>query len=141
MTYFNLKVVAKYILLCIKYILLFRLSIHVLYSFTNSFSTFYIGLLFTNTVALVKILSRCDWGFNLPPRFSPCWVKLCHDAVKPLCLWYFDLQIQKVNHTLSACHICNAVSYSCTLNNQRARTCQIPLGMRIFFKHARKSVK
>ena len=50
-TYFNSKVAGKYILLSIEYILLFRLNIYVRYSFTCSFSTFYIGLLFTHSVA------------------------------------------------------------------------------------------
>ena len=57
-TYFNLKVVGKYIWLCIEYILLFRLIIYSLYSSTCSFSTFYLGLLFTCTAAWVNTLSN-----------------------------------------------------------------------------------
>ena len=37
----------------------FRLIIYVLFSFTYSFSTFHIGLLFTHTVAWVNTLSSC----------------------------------------------------------------------------------
>ena len=37
--------------------LLFRLNIYVLYSFTHTFSTFYIGLHFAHTVAWVNLLS------------------------------------------------------------------------------------
>ena len=50
--------------LCIKqnkkyiYILLFRFIIYVLYSFTRTFSTFSLGLLFTRPVAWVNLLSR-----------------------------------------------------------------------------------
>ena len=47
---FNLKVAGKYIVVCKEYILLFRLIIYVLYSFTATLSTFYIVLLFTPTV-------------------------------------------------------------------------------------------
>ena len=47
----------KYILVCKGYIFHFRLIIYVLYSFTHSFSTFYIGLLFTHIVAWVNLLS------------------------------------------------------------------------------------
>ena len=36
----------------------FRLIIYVLYSFNRSFSTFYVGLLSTHTVARVNTLSR-----------------------------------------------------------------------------------
>ena len=45
----------KYILPCTEYILLFRLILYVLYLFTGSFSTFYIGLFFTRTVAGVNV--------------------------------------------------------------------------------------
>ena len=38
--------------------------IHVLYSFTRTFSTFYIGLLFTRTVAQVNLLSSARTGSN-----------------------------------------------------------------------------
>ena len=44
-------------MLCIEYILLLRFTIYVLYSFSGSFSTFYIGFLFTRTVARVNTLS------------------------------------------------------------------------------------
>ena len=57
-TYFNLRMVGKYILLLIEYISLFRLVIYVLLSFTRSFSTFSIGLLFTHTLVWVYILPR-----------------------------------------------------------------------------------
>ena len=55
---FNLKAVGKYIyVVCKESILFFRSITCVLYSFTRTFSTFYIGLLFTHTV---NLLSRTD---------------------------------------------------------------------------------
>ena len=48
--FFNLYIVGKYIVLCKVYILLLKLNIDVLYSYTCTLSTFYIGLLFTRTV-------------------------------------------------------------------------------------------
>ena len=52
-------------LLCIEYILLFKLIIYLLYSFTLSFSTFYLGLLFTHTMARVNTLSNLPATYNL----------------------------------------------------------------------------
>ena len=40
----------KYIIVCKQYTLLFMLIIHILYSFTHTFSTLYVGLLLTRTV-------------------------------------------------------------------------------------------
>ena len=54
-TYSDIKVVGKYILQCIEYILLFILIIYTLYSFTRDFYTFYIGLLFTHVVTRVNV--------------------------------------------------------------------------------------
>ena len=72
----------KYTLLCIEYILLFRLIIYVLYSFTLSFSTFYIGLPFTHTVACANIwssqyLASCDGHYVSRPNswsYSIAWL-------------------------------------------------------------------
>ena len=43
---FNFKIEDKYIVVCEEYILLLRLIIYALYSFTHTFSAFYSGLLF-----------------------------------------------------------------------------------------------
>ena len=48
----------KYILVCKEYISLLRLIIYVLYSFTRTLASFYLGLLFTCPVARVNLLSR-----------------------------------------------------------------------------------
>ena len=55
--FLNLKIVGKYIALSNEYILLFRLIIYVRYSFTYTFSTFYIGLFFTCTLVWMNVLS------------------------------------------------------------------------------------
>ena len=52
---FQLVSSGQYIVVCKEYILLFRLFIYVLYSFTHTFSTFHIGLLFTYTVARANL--------------------------------------------------------------------------------------
>ena len=57
-------------MVCIEYILPFRLIIYVLYSFTRSFFTFYMGLLFTRTVARVNLLSIAS-GVMVPECTSP----------------------------------------------------------------------
>ena len=73
----NLIVAGKCILICIEYSLLCKLIIYVLYSLTCSVSTFYLGLIFTHTVAWVNMLSmhhpahwlaiRSHW-FGLPSQ-------------------------------------------------------------------------
>ena len=50
---FNSKVTGKYIAEYEEYIVLFRLFIYVLYSFTHTFAAVYIGVLFTHPMAAV----------------------------------------------------------------------------------------
>ena len=50
-----IRVAGKYILLYNKYIVLFRSIIYVLYSLIHTFSTFYVGLLFTHTLVGLRV--------------------------------------------------------------------------------------
>ena len=52
-----MAIASKYIVVCKEYILLFRLIIHGLYLFACVLSTFYLGMLFTHTVAWMSLLS------------------------------------------------------------------------------------
>ena len=75
------QVVGKYIVACKEYILLFRLIIYILYSFTHSFSTFYIGLLFTHHGWIFYLLGVMRIGMrNIMPRAA--FELILHDILQ-----------------------------------------------------------
>ena len=88
---FNLSLVGKNTMESYEYIWLLTWIIYILHSFSCTFSTFYIGLLFTRTVAWVNLFSK--WThifmltfniiFQLQMRFDTgSWeaYKLCHQS-------------------------------------------------------------
>ena len=109
MTYCNIKVAGKCNLQCIEYIFLIRLIIYVLWSFTSSFSTFYIGLLFTRTGECLS-----TWNTERMNDNWTFWINsLCSATLMPLSSLIITLPIWhpyfRIAHCESLKHITLAI--------------------------------